>query len=185
MSSHHHHHPESGPPGSFDDSASRGRGRRHGPRGRGRRAARGDVRTAILTLLADEPMHGYQLMQAIAERSGYRWNPSPGAIYPAISQLEDEGLVRVAPESGRKVVTLTDAGRQTVANGVTGDPFAPFDEADRGPDLRSLMVSVIDATRQIGRRGTTAQAEAAASVLRNTRRELYLLLADGSDDTEG
>src|SRR4051794_3835778 len=79
-----------------------GRGRRHGgPRGPRGRAARGDVRAAVLLLLAEEPMHGYQLMQAIAERSGGRWTPSPGAIYPTLNQLEDEGLVTVTQESGR------------------------------------------------------------------------------------
>src|SRR5918911_4008201 len=95
-----------------------GPGGRHGGRGgrpgRGR-AGRGDVRAAVLALLATEPMHGYQLMQAIAERSGGRWTPSPGAIYPTINQPEDEGLVTVTAESGRKLVTLTDAGREHVA----------------------------------------------------------------------
>ncbi|MDN5855542.1 MAG: PadR family transcriptional regulator, partial [Actinomycetia bacterium] len=77
--------------------------------GRGR-APRGDVRAATLTLLAEEPMHGYQLMQAIADRSNGRWTPSPGAIYPTLNQLEDEGLVTITRESGRKLATLTEAG---------------------------------------------------------------------------
>ena len=104
------------------------RPRRRGGRGR---APRGDVRTAVLLLLAEEPMHGYQLMQAIAERSGGRWTPSPGAIYPTINQLEDEGLVTVTAESGRKLVTLTDAGREHVdeRRETSADPFAGFDEA--------------------------------------------------------
>src|SRR3954467_7357047 len=90
---HHHHEPHDGPPM---------RGRRGGGRGRGR-ASRGDVRAAVLQLLAQEPMHGYQLMQAISDRSGGRWTPSPGAIYPTINQLEDEGLVTVTAEAGRKL----------------------------------------------------------------------------------
>src|SRR4051812_1228071 len=108
---HRRHHPRAGRP--FPPE-----GPGHGPRGRrgGRgRAPRGDVRTAVLLLLAEEPMHGYQLMQAIADRSGGRWTPSPGAIYPTISQLEDEGLVTVTAEAGRKQATLTDAGREHVA----------------------------------------------------------------------
>src|SRR6478609_783253 len=89
--------------------------RQHHPRGCGRgRAPRGDVRTAVLLLLAEEPMHGYQLMQAISDRSGGRWTPSPGAIYPTIAQLDDEGLVTVTADAGRKLVTLTDAGREHV-----------------------------------------------------------------------
>src|SRR3954451_11769773 len=107
-SGHRHYHP-----GRY---AGPGAGRPHGPlcRRMGARggAPRGDVRSAVLLLLAEEPMHGYQLMQAIAERSGGRWPPSPGAIYPTISQLEDEGLVTVTADAGRKLVTLTDTGRE-------------------------------------------------------------------------
>jgi len=88
--------------------------RRGHRRGRHGRAGRGDVRTAILKLLAEEPMHGYQLMQAVADRTSGGWRLSPGAVYPTIAQLEDEGLVRVSTEGGRKLVTLTDAGRAHV-----------------------------------------------------------------------
>src|SRR6478609_5305548 len=100
-------------------------GRRGGPRrggaegrrphGRRGRVPRGDVRMAILQLLAEEPMHGYQLMQAIGDRSGGRWTPSPGAIYPTLNQLEDEGLVVVTADAGRKLATLTDAGREHIS----------------------------------------------------------------------
>src|SRR5215210_86537 len=69
---------------------------------RGPRARRGDVRAALLVLLAEEPRNGYQLMQEIEERSDGVWRPSPGSVYPALQQLEDEGLVRVAPGEGRK-----------------------------------------------------------------------------------
>src|SRR4029079_18966289 len=100
----------------------------------GGRAPRGDGRTAVLLLLAEEPMHGYHLMQAIADRTGGRWTPSPGAIYPTISQLEDEGLVTVTADAGRKLVTLTDAGRERVAvhRGPGTDPFADHAAAEPG-----------------------------------------------------
>src|SRR4051794_26451555 len=81
----------------------------------GKRARRGDIRSAILLLLAEEPRNGYGLMQEIEERSGGIWRPSPGSVYPALSQLEDEGLVRVVEEEGRKTFTLTDEGKQHVA----------------------------------------------------------------------
>src|SRR3954465_6285488 len=132
-SGHRHHHP--GRHGGAGAEGPRGpRGRRMGGRGR---APRGDVRSAVLLLLAEEPMHGYQLMQAIADRSGGRWTPSPGAIYPTISQLEDEGLVTVTAESGRKLVTLTETGRdQAEASRAAADPFAGF---ETGPDLRGNL----------------------------------------------
>src|SRR5881396_519230 len=90
---HRHHHP-----------AGPGFGRR-------RRMRRGDVRAALLVLLAEEPRNGYGLMQEIERRSDGVWRPSPGSVYPALALLEDEGLVRTTEEDGRKVFTLTDAGR--------------------------------------------------------------------------
>jgi DNA-binding PadR family transcriptional regulator len=142
---------------------------------------RGDVRTAVLLLLAEQPMHGYQLMQAIAERSGGSWTPSPGAIYPTISQLEDEGLVSVTADAGRKLVALTDAGREHVeaARETWADPFAGRTAAAPGTDLRSLLEQVHSAVRQVARTGTDAQVTAAAGILGDARRSLYLLLAEG------
>jgi len=148
--------------------------------------ARGDVRTAILLLLAEEPMHGYQLMQAIAERSGGRWTPSPGAIYPALNQLEDEGLLTVTAESGRKVAALTEAGYGEVQAGrdTWPDPFAGFGDNRPGRDLQKLLMQLHGATRQLGRSGSEQQIDAAATILNETRRSLYLLLADGPDATQ-
>ena len=151
--------------------------------GRGRRP-RGDVRAAVLLLVAEEPMHGYQIMQAIADRTGGAWAPSPGAVYPAINLLEDEGLVAVAAESGRRLVTLTDAGREHVA-----EHSAEWRPVRRRPRCRRraatcarLMHELHDAARQVGRAGTDAQREAAATILTDARRSLYLLLADGPSD---
>ena len=171
----HHHHPRGGRP-----VPPEGPGRRH--RGGRGRAPRGDVRAAALQLLAEEPMHGYQLMQAIAERSGGRWTPSPGAIYPTISQLEDEGLVTVTADNGRKLVTLTDAGREHLAS--LGDPFAGFSADGPGTDLRGLIEQLSGAVRQVARSGTEAQLTAAAGIIADARRALYLLLAEGPETPE-
>lgn len=151
----------------------RGEGRRGGPERRGRRR---DVRGAVLLVLAQEPMHGYQVMQAIAERSNGAWRPSPGAIYPAISALEDEGLLTVSADSGRKVATLTPAGEEaasTLAGGA--DPFASDTAA--GPDLREGVHALAQAAREVSRTGTPAQREQALEVLDRARRALYGILA--------
>lgn len=172
-------------PDDTSDRPTDARPQRSHRRGRGGgRMARGDVRSAILLLLADEPMHGYQLMVAIAERSGGRWNPSPGAIYPALNQMEDEGLVTVTAESGRKVAALTDAGRELLASNADtkSDPFAGADDTRPGHDLRGLLAQLHEATRQVGRTGTEAQTDAAAKILTDARRSLYLLLADGPEE---
>jgi len=131
-------------------------------------------------------MHGYQLMQAIAERSGGRWTPSPGAIYPTISQLEDEGLVTVTPDAGRKLVALTDAGREHIAarRGTSPDPFAGHSPSEPGTDLRGLLEQVHAAARQVARTGSDAQLTAAAAVLSDARRSLYLVLADEPEAPE-
>jgi len=170
-----------------------GRGRR-GPSGfggpafgPGRRAGRGDMRAAILALLAEEPMHGYQIIQVIAERSGGNWRPSPGSVYPTLQQLEDEGLIEPAPsESGRRVYTLTEPGR--AANAADGNP-TPWKEAEEDVDhdlveLRDLVHQVLAATRQVAQAGTTAQVKGAQDVLRAARKGIYRLLAEDESESE-
>ncbi|MFF1823589.1 PadR family transcriptional regulator [Kribbella sp. NPDC058245] len=183
-----HHHPHRGGPRMGEGMPMhRGRGGRGPGRGSGRgRAPRGDVRTAVLMLLSEQPMHGYQLMQAIADRSAGRWTPSPGAIYPTINQLEDEGLVAVTAEAGRKLVTLTDTGRAYVEERreASVDPFAAFAQAEPATDLRGLLEELHIAARQVGRTGSEEQRAAAAKILGDARRSLYLLLADGPQTPE-
>jgi DNA-binding PadR family transcriptional regulator len=152
-----------------------------GPFGPGRRAGRGDIRAAILTLLAEEPMHGYQIIQVVAERSGGNWTPSPGSVYPTLQQLEDEGLIEPAEsESGRRVFTLTETGRTASA---AEDAPAPWEEAVGDADadlveLRDLVHQVLAATRQVAQAGTTAQVNSAKDILRTARKGIYRLLAE-------
>ncbi len=92
-----------------------GRGRGHGPGRRGhggRRSRRGDVRAAILALLAEQPRHGYEIIREIGERSGGFWRPSPGSVYPTLQMLADEGLVTSKDEHGKKLFELTEAGQE-------------------------------------------------------------------------
>ena len=149
-----------------------------GPRGRGRRR-RGDIRTAVLQLLLAGPKHGYQLIQEISERSGGAWTPSPGSMYPTIAQLEDEGLVTVTMEDGRKTIALTDAGR-TAAEAYQGPE--PWQAATRGQrDAGKLWTSVASfmaAVKQVGRTGQPDQIERARLLVDKARRELYLMLAE-------
>jgi DNA-binding PadR family transcriptional regulator len=133
-------------------------------------------------LLAEQPMHGYQLMQAITERTGGVWQPSPGAIYPTIAQLEDEGLVNTHADGGRKLVSLTDAGRAYLEDPRHGvaDPFAAITASDaEAPSLRAALAEVHSAARSVALNGTRAQVAAAQSVLADARRALYLILAEG------
>lgn len=152
-----------------------------GGRGGGRRARRGDVRGATLLLLAEQPLNGYQLMQEIEERSGGVWRPSPGSIYPALSQLEDEGLVRSDESAGRKAFQLTDDGRDYVeANReALGTPWQDVggDLPESLFELRRLMMQVGMATMQVAQAGNEAQTDEARKVLDEARRALYRILA--------
>jgi DNA-binding PadR family transcriptional regulator len=158
-----------------------------GPRGRGRgRARRGDVRTAMLLLLHEEPRNGYQLMQEIEERSGGAWRPSPGSVYPALSQLEDEGLVRVEQVEGGRTFVLTDAGRAHVAERPADAP-APWETQDEEAgsghrEFRRSIGELAGAAQQVFRAGDEAQRTRAAEVLQNARRELYRILAEDEDE---
>ena len=154
-----------------------------GPRGRGRKARRGDMRTAALLLLAEEPRNGYQMMQAVQERSDGVWRPSPGSVYPALQQLEDEGLIRSTDADGRKLYELTDSGRAYVAERGTGKP-APWDEmssdfGEKAFELGNIAKEVGFAFVQVMRTGSDAQVEEARKVLTAARRDLYRVLADG------
>ena len=147
--------------------------------GGGRRAGRGDIRAAILALLVEEPMHGYQIIQELAERTGGVWRPSPGSVYPTLQQLEDEELVReTASDSGKRVYELTDAGREQAASTEAPWNAVAGESEDALVGLRDLGFQVLAATRQVAHAGTTAQIEAAQSVLRDARRALYRLLAE-------
>src|SRR3954465_14693171 len=103
-------------------------GRGHG-HGRGRhRVRRGDVRSAILALLDDRPMHGYEVITELDERTGGRWRPSAGSIYPTLQLLEDEGLVTAEEADGKRVSPLTAAGREAAPARTEGS--RPWEEAD-------------------------------------------------------
>ncbi|WP_240675291.1 PadR family transcriptional regulator [Cellulomonas endophytica] len=137
------------------------------------------MRTAILLLLAEGPQHGYQLMEAIADRSGGRWRPSPGAVYPTLSQLEDEGVLTLTAEGGRRLAALTEAGRALVERERAGwtDPFATPGADDDGTDLRGDLAGLHEAVRVVARTGTADQRRAVAALLADARRRTYLVLA--------
>jgi DNA-binding PadR family transcriptional regulator len=187
MSGHRHHrgrHRGGGRPFWFGGPMGFGGGP-GGPFGRGPRARRGDVRAALLTLLAEEPRNGYQLMQEIERRSEGVWRPSPGSVYPALQQLEDEGLVRAEETDGRKLFHLTEAGRAAASE--TAGEGAPWDAVSDSVDsdvweLFNVARQVGMAIFQIAQAGTAEQTAAAREVLNNARRSLYGILAE--DDPE-
>jgi DNA-binding PadR family transcriptional regulator len=147
---------------------------------------RGDVRAAALSLIAEAPRNGYQIIQEIAERSGGLWKPSSGSVYPALQQLEDEGLIHVVTEEGRRSFHLTEAGR-TYVETHKEELAAPWDEVTAGVDdnalgLWQLIGQVSIAVAQVSQAGTPAQVQQARKILNDARRSLYGLLAAEDDE---
>ena len=185
-------------PGDRPEGRGRGRGGRGarfggppfggpsfgGGRGRGR-ARRGDVRAAILALLAEEPRNGYGVIQEIEERSNGVWKPSPGAVYPALQQLEDESLIRPVEIDGRKLFDLTDQGRTYVADNAAqvGAPWeAVADQAGTGyRDAKHQLGQLWQAYYAVLQSGTPEQIAAAQKLLADTKRSLYRILAEDAD----
>ncbi|HEX2733333.1 MAG TPA: PadR family transcriptional regulator [Polyangiaceae bacterium] len=154
---------------------------------RGGRARRGDVRAAILALLAEEPRNGYQLMQEIEQRSQGAWRPSPGSVYPALQQLEDEGLVKVEVNAAGKTFHLTDTGRERAKElGEEAAPWEVHNEDERVPvhEFARLAKQVVVAAVQVASVGTPAQVAEARKILTEARRALYSLLARDDEDEE-
>ncbi|MDA8038335.1 MAG: PadR family transcriptional regulator [Actinomycetota bacterium] len=175
-------------------------GRGAGPRGRrgramwmgGQRASRGDVRAAVLLLVAEQPMHGYQIIRELSERSGGIWSPSPGSVYPTLQLLADEGLLASKEEDGKRVFSITDAGRAVLADRGPAER-TPWEAVAAGTDsavadLKFLAVQVVVAARQVEHAGTRSDVDKVTEILTDARRAIYKVLAEspgGSPSGEG
>jgi DNA-binding PadR family transcriptional regulator len=172
----------------------------HGPHGGRKRARRGLVRGAILHLLAERPMHGYELINELEQRTGGRWKPSPGSVYPTLSALEDEGLITAVETDGKKRYELTEAGQTWLREraerpgfeGPDGPPwagrrFGGFGDFGSMGELRRLGGELFGQLRQVGRFGSAEQQAQAKAILARTRDELYAVMAQPRPDeaTEG
>ncbi|WP_345761296.1 PadR family transcriptional regulator [Diaminobutyricibacter sp. McL0608] len=143
----------------------------------GTRVGRGDVRAAVLALLAEKPMHGYQIIREIEERSGGSWKPSAGSVYPTLQLLADEGLISVEESNGRKTYALTDEGREEAASAADS---APWETTGEGPAFNALPkagIELAQAAAQVRRTGSPEQVQQAVAVLDEARRRLYSILA--------
>ena len=182
--------PLGGPGGPFDFGP---RGGPFGPKfgGRGPRVRRGDVRAAILDLLAEgQPWNGYQIIQEIGARTQGVWRPSAGSVYPALQQLEDEALIKAEAtgEDRRRMYTLTEEGQAYVTEHAD-ELRASWDAVTGSVDnaevqLRHTIHQVIVAVTQVAQAGSAAQVQQADKILADTRRALYRILAADGEETE-
>ena len=192
---HHHEHHDHHEQDTTDKDRGRGRGGRGrwagGPRwafgpepwlGPGGRRGRGAIRASVLLILADAPMHGYQLMQELAERSGGAWRPSPGAIYPALQRLEDAGMIVGEDTSDdRRVYRLTDEGRK-IAERLKADGVTPWESIDPAAaahlELKREIGQLARAVMQVARDGSPQQRQKVETLLAGTRRAIYRILGE-------
>jgi DNA-binding PadR family transcriptional regulator len=113
---------------------------------------KGDLKYVILELLQEKPSHGYEIIRALEERSRGFYTPSPGAIYPTLQMLEDLDYVTVRQQDGKKVYTITEAGRAFLAEReqVVDDIWART--RDRwGPEVREEIGELVRELRDLGR----------------------------------
>lgn len=145
----------------------------------GTRVGRGEVRSAVLALLAEQPMHGYQIIHEIEERSGGSWKPSAGSVYPTLQLLADEGIISSTESNGRKIYSLTEAGREEVAGADASAIWGAEDTTSGGgfAALPKAGVELAQAAAQVGRTGSSKQVEEAVAVLTEARKRLYAILA--------
>jgi DNA-binding PadR family transcriptional regulator len=146
----------------------------------GTRMGRGDVRAAVLALLAEKPMHGYQIISEVEERSGGTWKPSPGSVYPTLQLLVDEGFIAAEESGGRKTYSLTVEGQKLAT--AAADNAAPWEaqgarDSGRGSALPKAGIDLAQAAAQVGRSGNPDQVKQAVTVLEEARRKLYSILA--------
>jgi DNA-binding PadR family transcriptional regulator len=151
----------------------------------------GEVRLALLSLLAERPMHGYELMKEMEARSGGMYQASAGTVYPNLQQLEDEGLVRMETgKDGKRVYHITDEGRKALKEQAPGveriwsrasawddwrDAFSPGGTEVMGPLMR-----IARAAFRAAARGDTAQVERVRESLRKTGEQLEKMAPAGA-----
>jgi DNA-binding PadR family transcriptional regulator len=157
-----------------------GGGPGHGP-GRGRRSGRRpNVRNAVLALLHERPMHGYEMIQELESRTGGIWRPSPGSVYPTLQLLEDEGLIEAEEGGARKRFTLTEAGRAEAETAAQNPPWQEYGDETMSQvhDFRDAAFGIMNALKEVGFNGTPEQRTQALEILNETKRKLYALLAE-------
>ena len=171
----------------FRDQSRGHRGHRHDAEGwegrrRGGRMRRGDIRTALLAILAEEPGHGYDVIQRLEEKTEGAWRPSPGSVYPTLQLLEDEGLTRSVDRDGKRVYEITTAGREEATRRIEQAGGTPWEIAGRNDtgvgEFRNAIRALIIASKQVSGSGNQEQVDRMIEILKRARREIYTMLAE-------
>ncbi|HEY5173290.1 MAG TPA: PadR family transcriptional regulator [Acidimicrobiia bacterium] len=171
----------------FHDQSRAHRGHRHDAEGwegrrRGGRMRRGDIRTALLAILAEEPGHGYDVIQRLEEKTSGAWRPSPGSVYPSLQLLEDEGLAHSGEHDGKRVYEVTESGREEAARRIEEAGGTPWEIAGRNDtrvgEFRNAIRQLLVASKQVSASGNQQQVERMLEILKRARKEIYTMLAE-------
>ena len=147
--------------------------------GMARRAKRGDVKYIILAALAEKPMHGYDIIQTLEQRHEGWYRPSPGSIYPTLQMLDDGGFVTSEQVDGKKVYTITAAGKKLLAE--RSDDSDDSGDADSGMDwseMRDSAFKFIAAVRQGVTHEDPQVREQVRRIVDEARKKIYKILAE-------
>ena len=171
----------------FRDQNRTQRGHRHDAEGwegrrRGGRMRRGDIRTAVLAILAEEPGHGYDVIQRLEEKTSGAWRPSPGSVYPTLQLLEDEGLARSGERNDKRVYEITEQGREEATRRIEAAGGTPWEVAGRNDtrvgEFRNAVRQLLVASKQVSASGNQQQVECMLEILKRARKEIYTMLAE-------
>ena len=171
----------------FRDQGRGHRGHRHDSEGwegrrRGGRMRRGDIRTAVLAILVEEPGHGYDVIQRLEEKTEGAWRPSPGSVYPTLQLLEDEGLVRSVERDGKRVFEITETGRAEATQRIEAAGGTPWEIAGRNDsgvgEFRNSLRQLFIAAKQVRESGNQEQVDQMIEILKRARKEIYTMLAN-------
>lgn len=156
-----------------------GRGQREGSWGDEQRTPRGDIKYLLLTLLAEQPQHGYQLIKELEARQGGFYRPSPGSVYPTLQLLEEGGYLTSEQIEGKRVYTITDSGRELLAERDNAGGLR--DQVDTQQPLIELKDAVMElrgAVMQVARGGNLDRVSRVREILKRAKREIYSILAE-------
>ncbi|HLO52188.1 MAG TPA: PadR family transcriptional regulator [Kamptonema sp.] len=163
-----------------DEQMGRGWGDEH-------RTRRGDIKFILLELLSDRPGHGYDLIKEMESRYGGFRRLSPGSVYPTLQMLEEGGYLKSSQEGGKRIYTITDEGRQLLAERTqkesSDSPWDAFKNVMMGKpqeliELRNVATELAAAVMLVARSGNVERMNRVRELLEQVKREIYVILAE-------
>ncbi len=142
------------------------------------RTPRGDIKYILLSLLAEQPRHGYELIKELETRYGGFWKPSPGSVYPTLQLLEEGGYLTSEQVEGKRVYTITESGRELLAERGDIQDWMTRRKPQQWRELGDAIADVGAAVMQVARSGNADKISRVREILNRVKREIYTILAE-------